>query len=98
MFHENYKCLAAEILLQALRDLEAFPKAKDAEQNCRLFREYGETLYDIEGFLKSGWCETLCEYVGIGYKVYTDDMGELLRRRKKQYEMRTRKNKQKGVL
>ncbi len=81
----NYKSLAAAILLQAQKDLDAFPIMGIKKANHNALCEYGKLLEDIERFLESDWCQTLCQLADIDHRMYTKDMDELFQQQKERY-------------
>lgn len=82
---DKYISLAAGILLQAKRDLDAFPKTNN------MFCEYDKILDDIESFLESDWCQTLCQLADVDHRMYTRHMGELLHFQREGLENKKRK-------
>jgi len=79
---DGYTSLAAGILLQAKRDIEAFPKSKKGNVSA----EYKKVLVDIKKFLKSDWCQSLYEFAGTDYRIYIFGMHELHKRQEERLE------------
>lgn len=86
MLERNYLGLASGILLRAQKDLEGFPKESGGKAYHDELLKYGQLLEDVEIFLGSGWCETLCQGVNIDHSIYVQDMSEILQRQRKRYD------------
>lgn len=63
----RYRSLASAVLLQTIMDSQAVGGAdKVSVGSYTVFRA------ELNRFIESGWCESLCEYIGIDRDKYAD--------------------------